>query len=186
MTPLHHKSSSFSSRFMPLTTRPTRIQFQHTCNAEEAWHSGTKPEAPALLGIVGREPRTMPRFIFRNDALKLLAFTLHETGANLPELHPLHPWRRLEQADDLRFIYDWSAAQFRTLARELATTGYCVFAADRVCRGWKVVDGARRTAKVRGRSYEPTGAMSTSTDMACRPPPSSTPLTGLTSSKSRP
>lgn len=68
------------------------------------------------------------RFLFRNDALQLLAFSLHSSGANLPELHPLRPWHPTEDPDDLNVIYDWGPETFVDFARELRVAGCYVFA----------------------------------------------------------
>lgn len=78
--------------------------------------------------IAGRATSMQSRFLFRNDALQLLAFSLHKSGANLPELHPLHPWRPVEDPDELNVIYEWGPDTFVDLSRELELAGCFVFA----------------------------------------------------------
>lgn len=72
-----------------------------------------------------------PRFLFRNEALRLHAFSLHQSGANLPEIHPLHPWRLIDDPDCLDVIYDWGPENFGALSRELERSGCFVFGAAR-------------------------------------------------------
>lgn len=68
-----------------------------------------------------------PRFLFRNEALRLLAFSLHESGSNLPEVNPLRPWRLVNDADRLDVIYEWEPEKFGALSRELERAGCFVF-----------------------------------------------------------
>jgi hypothetical protein len=80
-----------------------------------------------------------PRFLFRNEALQLLAFSLHESGSNLPEVNPLRPWRPVDDADHLDVIdadhldviYEWGPDKFGALSRELERAGCFVFGARR-------------------------------------------------------
>ena len=72
-----------------------------------------------------------PRFLFRNEALQLRAFSLHKSGVNLPEVHPLRPWRATEDPDDLNVIYEWGPETLNDFARELRTSGCYLFAQRR-------------------------------------------------------
>ena len=76
-----------------------------------------------------------PRFLFRNEALRLLAFSVHESGSNLPEVNPLRPWRLVDDADHLDVIYEWGPEKFGALSRELERAGCFVFGARRTSGG---------------------------------------------------
>lgn len=68
-----------------------------------------------------------PRFLFHNEALQLLAFSLHKSGVNLPEIHPLRPWRAMEDPDDLNVIYEWGPDTLHDFSRELRRNGCYLF-----------------------------------------------------------
>ena len=72
----------------------------------------------------------MKRFLFLNDTRQLLAFSIHRSGTNLPDL-ALEPWRLVGDHGDLDVIYDWDPDKLQAMAEGLRTTGFFVFAPKR-------------------------------------------------------
>jgi hypothetical protein len=75
----------------------------------------------------------MKRFLFLNPARQLLAFSIHPSGTNLPDL-PLEPWSRVDDHGYLDVIYDWDPDQLRAMADGLRDTGFFIFAPRRAAR----------------------------------------------------
>jgi hypothetical protein len=73
------------------------------------------------------------RFLFLNDAQQLLAFSIHPTGTNLPDL-PHAPWRPVDDHGYLGVIYDWEPDKLKAMADELRETGFFVFSRRRTVR----------------------------------------------------
>ena len=59
----------------------------------------------------------MKRHLFHNSAAQLLAFSIHKSGTNLPDIHPLHPWRAVDDNGHLDVIYDWGPEKLLAMSR---------------------------------------------------------------------
>jgi len=71
------------------------------------------------------------RHLFHNTGAQLLAFSVHDSGTNLPDIHPLHPWRPVDDNGYLDVIYDWGPEKLLAMSRCLRTQGYFVFSPRR-------------------------------------------------------
>lgn len=89
----------------------------------------------------------MKRFLFLNDAQQLLAFSIHPSGTNLPDL-PVEPWRPVDDHGYLDVIYDWEPDKLKAMADGLRTTGFFVFAPKRP------IQAKRRLAPLRVEAIE--------------------------------
>ena len=68
----------------------------------------------------------MRKYLFRSG--NLLAFTAHESGANLPDLQ--NPWSRTYAPQDFAFLYNWEPDDFQNLQREIKNVGFCLITKD--------------------------------------------------------
>jgi hypothetical protein len=73
------------------------------------------------------------RFLFLNDARQLLAFSIHPSGTNLPDV-PLEPWRLVDDHGYLQVIYDWEPDKLKAMADGLRETGFFIFTPGRPLR----------------------------------------------------
>jgi hypothetical protein len=70
------------------------------------------------------------RFLFLNPARRLLAFSVHPSGTNLPDV-PSEPWRQVDDHGYLDVIYDWDPDKLKAMADGLRETGFFIFAPKR-------------------------------------------------------